>query len=110
MLTECSDSPLQTWRTASSVAPTTWALARCMSVKTGSSSVPRPRAGSVQPGVVPALVTASIRASSCTVAICSELAIGASTRLTPSSTPSSSASRMVRSTRTGDIGCVGPKL
>ena len=77
MLALWSDSPLQTWRNASRLAPTTWAEARCMSLNTGSSSVPRPRERSTQPGVVPALVTASISPSSWTLAICSAVAIGA---------------------------------
>ncbi|WP_336275947.1 hypothetical protein [Nocardioides sp. B-3] len=37
-------------------------------------------------------------------------AIGAGTTVSPASTPSSSAGRIVRSTRIGDIGCDGPKL
>ena len=102
-------SPLHTWRNASTVAPTTWEAARCMSWKTGLSSLPRPCAGSNPAGSLPASITASIRAGSCTVAIRSSSAIGAGTVRSCSSTPSSRASRMVRSTRTGDIGWLGPK-
>ena len=111
MLTECSDSPLQTWRHASRVAPTTCALAWCMSLKTGSSSVPRPCVGShaarrrAGPGDRVDQRPGRGRSRSA-----SSVAIGASTRLRPSSTPSSSASRIVRSTRTGDIGWRGPEV
>ena len=54
-------------------------------------------------------MTASIIAGSCTVAIRSSSAIGAGTVRICSRTPSSRASRMVRSTRIGDIGWLGPK-
>ena len=111
MLALCSDSPLHTCRQASTLAPTTWAAARCMDLKHGLSSVPSPWARSISPGVSPTRVTASMNSSLCTVAITSWSAIGAGTWASRSPiTPSSRASRIVRSTRTGDIGWLGPKL
>ena len=62
-------------------------------------------------GFAPARCTASISAGLWIPAIRSSLAIGAGTVRSPDrSTPSSSASRIVRSTRSGDIGWSGPKL
>ena len=77
--------------------------------KTGLSSVPSPYVASYAPGRRPAARTASISAGECTVASRSSEAIGAGTTRSPSSTPRSPASRIVRSTRSGDIGCSGPK-
>ena len=110
MLALCRLSPECTWRNASRLAPTTWAAARCMSTNTGLSSVARPWSStSIECGSLPARVTASISPSSWTVAICPSSANGAGTISSWSSTPRSRASRMVRSTRIGDIGCEGPK-
>src|SRR6476646_1806446 len=110
MLTACRLSPVQTCRNASTLAPTMWAAAWCMPRNAGLSSVPSPNSSSRTPGMVPARVTASIRRGSWTVAIPSASAIGPGTTRRPwSSTPSSSASRIVRSTRNGDIGWAGPK-
>ena len=55
--------------------------------------------------------TASISWASWTLAICSSVANGASTIRSPEPpvTPRSAASRIVRSTRTGLIGWLGPK-
>ena len=109
MLALCSDSPLHTWRDASTVAPTTWAAAWCMSAKTGSSSVPRPCSAS-SPALGPA---AGDRLDQAAVVDGGEQVVVGDRRLDHaaacSSTPSSSARRMVRSTRTGDIGWPGPK-
>ena len=54
-------------------------------------------------------ITASIREEPWTVSRSSSVASGAGTRGSRSSTPSWSASPMVRSTRSGFIGWVGPK-
>src|SRR3954469_25112125 len=109
MLALCRLSPLHTWRAASAVAPTTWAAARCMSSKTGLSSLPSPYAGSKPTGSFPARFTASINPASWTVAIRSSSATGALTVRRRSSTPRSPARRRVRSTRIGDMGWLGPK-
>ncbi len=53
MLALCCDSPVQTCRNASWLAPTTWAAASCMPRKTGLSSVPRPQPLLAGAGVVP---------------------------------------------------------
>ncbi len=66
--------------------------------------------GSARVGSALAAITASIRAGSCTVTRSSSVASGAGTRGSRLSTPSCSASEMVRSTRTGFIGCVGPEV
>src|SRR6478609_6315201 len=102
-------SPLHTCRNASAVAPTTWDAARCMSWNTGLSSLPSPWDGTKPSGSLPASLTASIIAGSWTVAIRSSPAIGAGTVRTRSRTPSSRARRIVRSTRIGDMGWLGPK-
>ena len=102
-------SPLHTRSQAAMVAPTTRAVAVCMSRKTGLSSLPRPQRSSWSP-YVPARTTASTSSWSWTVSSCSSVAAGAPTTCIRSSkTPSASASRNVRSTRTGDIGWPGPK-
>ena len=108
MLALCSDSPLSTWRQASTVAPTTWAAAVCMCSKTGLSSLPRPCSGSSPPSV-PMRVTAAISPG---VHGGDEVVVGhrGGTTVRPSRTPRASARRIVRSTRIGDIGCDGPKL
>src|SRR3712207_4733719 len=88
----------------------------CIPSKVGSSSVPSPRRGSVRVGSSLARRTASTYGSSWTVRSSSSSATGAGTtgnrpeaaRRSPSS-PSSSARRMVRSTRTGFIGWLTPK-
>ena len=110
MLALCRLSPDCTWRNASRLAPTTCAAARCMSANTGLSSVPRPWSSKpIESGSLPARVTASMSSSSWTVAIWASSANGAGTTVSRSRTPSSRASRMVRSTRIGDMGWEGPK-
>src|SRR4051812_8496390 len=109
MLALCRLSPVHTCRHASVVAPTTWAAASCIAAKTGLSSLPSPYAGTNPTGSAPARLTASIRPASCRVAIRSSPAMGAATVPSRSRTARSRASRMVRSTRTGDIGWLGPK-
>ena len=109
MFALCRLSPDHTWRIASTVAPLTWAAASCMCGKTGLSSLPSPYVASYAPGCRPAACTASISAGECTVASRSSEATGAGTTRSPSSTPRSPASRIVSATRSGDIGCSGPK-
>ena len=103
-------SPLQTARAAARVAPATSADASCIPAKTGLSGVPSPYRPLGRPSR-PAWRTASMYPASCTSSSSAGSAGAGVTTVTPgrASTPSSRASAMVSSTRTGASGCPGPK-
>ena len=112
MLALCSDSPLQTCRNASTLAPTTCAAARCMPSNTGLSSVPRPRSQVDVPGRRADL---GHRLDQCRRRGRWRSGPRWPSGPAPSAAgrpaaPGPPASRMVRSTRTGRHRVVGPEV